>query len=336
LILFGKDLEHEVAVVAEIGVNHEGDVEAARRLIDLAHAAGAHAIKLQTYTPDRYASASDPARLERVSRFSLDFDEHRKLAEHAKQHGMRLFSTALTEDVIPFLAQWCEVIKIASGDLVFEPAVRGAVASGKQVIISTGNGTLEEIERAVGWCIDELDERLVKERVALMHCVSAYPTPIDQANVLSVPFLKQRFGLATGYSNHVVEPEAVLAAVALGAQIVEVHVTDQKHGRDFRDHAMSMEPAELTALLQSIGRVKASLGAVGKVPQPCELGLRDAIRKGIVAARDLAEGVVLKDEDLMFARPATEIPAGEVGSVVGRRLTAPLHRGEQLLRRHLR
>ncbi len=333
--LFGKNLDQEVVVVAEIGVNHEGDVEAARRLIDLAHAAGADAVKLQTYTPERYASASDPARLERVTRFSLDAAAHVVLAEHAKERGIHLFSTALTEDVIPFLAQHFEVIKVASGDLVFEPTVRGAAASGRHVIISTGNGTVEDIERAVAWCVDELGEQLVKERVALMHCVSAYPTPLEQANVRSVAFLKQRFGLVTGYSNHVIELEAVLAAVALGAQIVEVHVTDQKHGRAFRDHAMSLEPAELTTLVRSIERLRSSLGTEEKTPQPCELDLRDAIRKGLVAARDLTKGTILKAEDLMFARPASEIAASEIGSVIGRCLIEPLRKGEQVSRRAL-
>jgi N-acetylneuraminate synthase/N,N'-diacetyllegionaminate synthase len=333
--LFGRDLEREVAVVAEIGVNHEGSVDAARRLIDLAHAAGADAVKLQTYTPERYASASDPARLERVTRFSLDLDEHEMLAEHAKQNGIRLFSTALTEDVIPFLAKWFDVIKVASGDLVFEPTVRGAAASGRQVIISTGNCTLDEIQRAVRWCIDELGEQLVKERVALLHCVSAYPAPLEEANVLSVPYLKERFGLTTGYSNHVVELEAVLAAVALGAQLIEVHVTDQKHGRTFRDHAMSLEPAELTAMIQSIRRIKASLGSMGKAPQSSEAGLRAAIRKGVVAARDLAAGTVLSEQDWMFARPATEIDASEASSLRGRRLGRALRKGEQLSKRDL-
>ncbi len=330
--LFGKDLDQQVALIAEVGVNHEGDVEAARRMIDLAADAGADAVKLQSYTPSRYASASDPARLARVTRFSLDSAAQLDLARHAAARGIPLFSSALTEDVVPFLAQWCPAIKIASGDLDFEPVIRAAAATGKVVILSTGIGTVAEIDRAVGWFADVVGAAALASRLVLMHCVSAYPTPVEQANVRSVPFLRERFGLVTGYSNHVMEPEAVLAAVALGAQMVEVHFTDRREGREFRDHALSLEPAELAALRGSIDRVRASLGAHDKQPQACELPLRLAIRKGLVAARELPAGTRIAAGDLHFARPATEFAAGELGAVQGRELLRPLQAGETLVR----
>jgi N-acetylneuraminate synthase/N,N'-diacetyllegionaminate synthase len=166
------------------------------------------------------------------------------------------------------------------------------------------------------------------ERLVLMHCVSAYPTPIEQANLLSIPFLRQRYGLVIGYSNHVIGVEAVLAAVALGAQVVEVHVTDRREGREFRDHALSLEPAELEGLVRAVARVRSSLGSLGKDVQECERPLREAIRKGIVAARDLPEGAVLDADSLMYARPATQIPASELGRVVGKRLARKVRKGE--------
>jgi sialic acid synthase SpsE len=147
-------------------------------------------------------------------------------------------------------------------------------------------------------------------------------------NTRSVPYLKERYGLTTGYSNHAVEPEAVLAAVALGAQFVEVHVTDRKSGREFRDHAMSFEPAELAELVKSVGKVRASLGTFGKSPQSSEEPVRKAIRKGIVAARDLRAGDTLGEGDLMFARPALEFSASEHADLIGRILKVPLKRGE--------
>jgi len=334
--LFNKNLESEIAVIAEIGVNHEGDIDTAARLIQLSHEAGADAVKLQTYTPDRYASASDPDRLQRVTRFNLDQTATRRLVAHAAQVGVPLFSTALTEDVVPFLSEWCEVIKIASGDLTFEPVIKAASASGKPVIISTGNGSIEEIDCAVAWCRDEVGEKLLPERIVLMHCVSAYPTPVNQANVLSVPYLKQRYGITTGYSNHVVEKEAVLAAVALGAQMVEVHVTDRREGRTFRDHAMSYEPHDLADLIMCIKRTRASLGSFGKPLQECELPIREMIRKGVVAACDLSEGTILSRHNLMYARPAIHIRAAELSQIVGRRLLRSLRRGELILREDLR
>jgi N-acetylneuraminate synthase/N,N'-diacetyllegionaminate synthase len=326
--LFGTDLEREVVVVAEIGVNHEGDVDAAARLIQLAHEAGADAVKLQTYTPERFASTADPARLQRVRRFCLSPDAHRRLAAWAKQIGATLFSAAITEDVIPLLADLFPVIKVASGDLNFEPTVRAAAATGRTVILSTGNCTLEEIGQAVEWCRTEIGSESMQDRVALLHCVSAYPAPIEEANLLSIPFLRERFGLVTGYSNHVLGSEAVLAAVALGARIIEVHVTDRREGREFRDHAMSFEPAELSQLIASVRKVASSLGKPGKQVQPSELTIRTAMRKGVVAARDLPAGTLLSKEDLMYARPASEFAAADLPLLLGRRLKVALHSGD--------
>lgn len=324
--LFGKDLERDVLVVAEIGVNHEGDVAAAERLISLAHAAGAHAVKLQSYTPERFASSADPSRLERVKRFCLDRAAHDRLAAHARSIGATLFSTCVTEDVIPMLAALFPAIKVASGDINFEVLVRSALRSGKPVILSTGNADLAEIDRAVQWCREEVGSS-VGERVAIMHCVSAYPAPIEQANLLSVPFLKERYGLTTGYSNHVLGAEACLAAVALGAQILEVHFTDRREGRQFRDHALSFEPHELADLVKAVPRLRAALGVRGKPLQPSEMEIRSAMRKGVVAARDLPAGTVLAESDLMYARPATEFTAADLPALLGKRLNVAVQRG---------
>ena len=332
LRLFGKNLEHEVVVVAEIGVNHEGNVDAAAELIRLAHDAGADAVKLQSYTPKRFASSADPVRQARVRRFCLDRAAHYRLAEDSRRLGAHLFSYAITEDVIPLLAELFPAIKIASGDLNFEPIVRGAAATGKPVILSTGNSTVEEIEQALVWCREEVGMERLRERIALLHCVSAYPAPIEQANLLSIPFLRERFGLVTGYSNHVLGTEAVLAAVALGARIVEVHVTDRREGREFRDHAMSFEPQELADLIVSVRKVASSLGELGKPLQPSELAIRVAMRKGVVAARNLDVGRVLTRDDLMYARPANEFPASELPGLVGRRLTVAIREGELIPR----
>lgn len=330
--LFGKNLEREVVVVAEIGVNHEGDVKAASRLVHAAAQAGADAVKLQSYTAERFVAATDAGRLARARRFALDEAAHKSLAKEAAALGIGLFSTPVSEDWVPFLDSICPVIKIASGDLTFEPVIRAASATGKPVILSTGDGTMDEIERAVGWVRDEVGEAALPERLILMHCVSAYPTPIGEANVRSVPYLRERFCLPVGYSNHVLGGEAVLAAVALGAQVIEVHFTDRKEGREFRDHAMSFEPAELAGLVASVFRVRASLGEYDKRPMPCEAPVIDAIRKGVVAARDLDAGTVLGADDLAYARPATEFPAHELPALVGRRLSRAVAGGTPIPR----
>lgn len=329
--MFGKDLEKEVVVVAEIGVNHEGNVDAAERMITLAHEAGADAVKLQSYTPERFASAADPVRLARVRRFCLDRAAHERLAAHAQRIGATLFSTCVTEDVIPMLAELFQVIKIASGDINFELMVRAAVRTGKPVILSTGNADVQEIDEAVRWCMEEAGAQAA-ERIAILHCVSAYPAPIEQANVLGVPFLRARYGLTTGYSNHVIGADACLAAVALGAAIVEVHFTDRREGREFRDHALSFEPQELAALVAQVRRIRSALGTAGKPLQPAEAEIRTAMRKGVAAAHDLPEGKVLTAADLAYARPATEFAAAELPSLIGKRLKVAVPQGHLIPR----
>jgi len=330
--LFGKDLDQEVVIIAEVGVNHEGCPDTARRLIHLAHEAGADAVKFQTYTPERFVGTGDAARLERVRSFALSDDVLRELAGEAERLGIFMFSAAISEDKIPLLAELFPVIKIASGDLNFEPAIRGAAASGLPTIISTGLGTVADIDQAIAWFADEVGTDNVRDRLHLMHCVTAYPTPIEEANVLAVPFLAQHTGLSIGYSNHVIGLEACFAAIAQGASSVEVHFTDCKTGRTFRDHALSCEPADLETLVRMAPRIRASLGALDKVRQAVETPLLNAVRKGVVAARDLPAGHVLDHDDLMFARPADEFPAGDVSTLVGKRLTTGYRRGESLRR----
>jgi sialic acid synthase SpsE len=155
-----------------------------------------------------------------------------------------------------------------------------------------------------------------------------YPTPLAEANLLSIPFLAERYRLTVGWSNHVVGPEACIGAVALGAAIVEVHVTDRKLGRSFRDHALSFEPKELSNLVVTLRDMRRGLGEKIKQTASAERDIRSAIRKGVIAARDLENGTLLSRTDLMFARPATEFTAEEIDRIIGKRLLRPLSKGE--------
>ncbi len=330
--LFGKNLDDDVVIIAEIGVNHEGDVEAASRMLALAAKSGADAVKFQTFSAERYASASDAARLERVRGFDLGEDNLRRLTREAAGLGVHIFSTPVSEDVVPLLDELFPAFKIASGDLTFEPVIRATMRTGKPVILSTGLGVMAEIEQAIAWARDEVGDAVLRDRLVLMHCVSAYPTQIDQANVLSVPFLAEKTGLRVGYSNHVIGPDACLAAVALGACVIEVHFTDCKTGREFRDHELSCEPDDLRYLAETLPRIRASLGEYDKRPMACETPIRDAVRKGLVAAHDLAAGTLLSEDDLMYARPATEFNSNELGDIVGKKLTTNLKAGQLLPR----
>lgn len=327
MLLFNRDLSREVCLIAEIGVNHEGDVDAALRMVRLAAENGAHAVKFQSYTPGRFVAADNAERRARVTRFGLNEAAHRRLAAEAAACGVGFFSSAISEDWVSLIAELSPVIKIASGDLDFEPVIRAAARTGKSIILSTGVGTNDEIARAIAWVKAEIGAADIRERLAVLHCISAYPTPIEDANLLAIPAMAQQFGLVTGYSNHVVGIDACLAAVALGATLIEIHFTDRKEGRTFHDHSLSADPADLRRLAELAPRFLAARGTGRKEPQPAELANRLAIRKGLVAARDLAAGDRLTADDLAFARPATEFSASQLGEVVGRRLTKPVAEG---------
>jgi len=331
--IFGVDTETRPAVIAEIGVNHEGSLDKALELQRLAAEAGADAVKFQSYTAERFISADDPERQARVRRFGLDEEAHLTLKAAAAELDVAFFSSAISEDWIPFLAEHCAAIKIASGDVDFEPAIRGAAASGVPVILSTGTATLDEVRTAVAWAVEEMGEEGAEERLSVLHCVSAYPTPLEQANLRCIETLRAAFpGITIGYSNHVIGPEAPIAAVALGAEVIEVHFTDQKHGREFRDHELSCDPNDLSYLCDVLPKVCVGRGDGIKKPQACEDGTGPAIRKGLVAARDVPSGHVLTKDDLMFARPATEFASRDVTNVVGRSVNRALGAG-QILRR---
>ncbi len=330
--LFGRDIDLESAIVAEIGVNHEGDLDKALELLRLAHACGADAAKFQTFTPARYASASDPARLQRVTGFDLGEDGLRALKAEADALGFEIFSTAVSDDVVPLLAGLFKVIKIASGDVDCEAVISTAAQCGKPVILSTGLATEDEIVRAVTWFRDAAGGGDIRDRLVLMQCTSAYPTPLEEAEVGAMARIADLTGLRTGYSNHVIGLEACYAAAAAGAPIIEVHFTDCKTGREFRDHALSCDPDDLRDLVAAVPKIRAAMGTGVKKRQPSEIENLKAVRKGVVAAHDLAAGTVLKRDDMMFARPATEFSALEIDTLPGKRLNMALKRGELIPR----
>ena len=322
--LFGKDLDKDLVVVAEAGVNHEGSAEAAVNLVRLAHEAGADAIKFQTYTPGKLVSSTLAESLARVSKFRLDEDGHAKVIAEGKRLGIPVFSSAITEDTVPFLGKNFPAIKIASGDVDFEPVIRAAAKQGKPVILSIGNATIEEVDSAVGWVREEAKDVPLKERLIILQCTAAYPAPVEEANVAMIPMLQERYKVPVGFSNHTIGPEACLAAIALGASLLEVHFTDQKEGRTFRDHELSMTKDDLRSLIATARGIRAAIGSSQKAIQPSERGHHLNIRKGVVAARALAAGTVLKDEDLAYARPAIHFRSAQRPQLVGKTLKREL------------
>ena len=320
--------KNDLFIIAEIGVNHEGNILEGKKLIRLAKKGGADAVKLQVYTPWRYSCSDDKERLERLKKFYISKDDFLSLKEEAEKHNIILFSSMLSEDWVDFLSQHTQILKIASGDLTFKPLIEAVAKTGKKTIMSTGSSTLKEIEEAIQWFKENsIYENDINKQLTLMHCVSSYPTPIEQANIKSIPFLKEKFNLNVGYSNHVIGMNASLAAVALGARVIELHFTDQKHDREFRDHSLSFEFEEILRFKESAINIIKSLGKFNKMVMDVEKDNLKLIRKGLIASKDLDINHEITEDDIAYARPAKYFSSNEISLILGKKTKTIIKKG---------
>ncbi|MBI3088220.1 MAG: N-acetylneuraminate synthase family protein [Candidatus Omnitrophica bacterium] len=314
------DVGPRVLAVAEIGSNHNGDFALACRLVEAAAKAGADAVKFQTYRGEAlilptvptlaHAAGRHRTQLERFK--SLEFSpwQWRELAQLAAAQGVIFFSSAFDEESADLLDPLMPAYKIASGDLTNAPLLRYIARKGKPVILSTGMATEEEIARA----LDDL--RGVP--TALLHCVSRYPTPIEAANLHSIPFLRRRFKVPVGYSDHTLGIVACVGAAALGAVIIEKHFTLDKD-QPLGDHRLSATPEEFRSLTDQVRQVTAALGVLGKAPGDDELAMRAKLRRGLYARRAIAKGAVVGHTDVIALRPEGGAPPTTLDRIVGRR-----------------
>lgn len=324
------DLTQRALIIAEIGANHEGDVAAAERLIRLAARAGVDAVKFQTYRADKIVSRTDPDRQAHFARLELSNEAFRQLDHIAREEGVLFLSTPFDRESVDFLNPLVPAFKVASGDLTAGPLLTQVAEMGKPILLSTGMSSEEEIAQALESIAGIIGEAALKERAVLLHCVSSYPTPPDQANLASIPFLRDRFGLLVGYSDHTLGVQACEAAVALGAVVIEKHFTDSKTGRTLRDHALSAEPDEMATLVERIRKLEPMLGHYGKAPMPAEVDNRQSMRRSVAAARPIPAGTVIAGEMLTVLRPAEGIPPSEFGRVIGRHAARDLAEGDIL------
>jgi N-acetylneuraminate synthase/N,N'-diacetyllegionaminate synthase len=324
-------------VIAEAGVNHNGDPRLAIALVDAAADAGADAVKFQTFRTQALTTATAPQaayQRERAAAASqaemlqgLELPEAGLEAAfaHSAERGILAFSTPFDVGSVALLSRLgVPALKIGSGDLTNVLLLRAVAATGMPVILSTGMATIHEVDAAV-----EALEAAGNRSLALLHCVSAYPTPPGEANVRAIPTLRERYGREVGFSDHTTGIAAPLAAVALGATIIEKHLTLDR-AMDGPDHAASMEPAELAQLVQLLREARASLGDGRKVPQPSEAETRIVARRSLVAAHELAQGTVLAAADLDAKRPGDGISPLQLDEMIGRRLLRPLAVDQQL------
>jgi len=316
-------------IVAEIGSNHNGDMNLCRRLIDSAAESGAHAVKFQSWTDKsliaeeeyaRNSSYSDKKKhfgslREMVTTYQFSSEQHAEAAAHCKSHGIAFCSTPFAFEEADLLEKLdVPFFKIASMDIIHLSLLKYVARKQRPVVISTGMATLAEIERAVETVRAEGNERII-----LLHCVSIYPPAYETLHLRNMATLQQAFGLPVGFSDHTLGTAIPLAAIALGACMIEKHFTLDQNMEGW-DHAISANPEQLKYIVEEGKHVVLALGTSERTVSPAELEKRKKFRRSLVTTRQLQRGHALTEADLDAKRPGTGIRPDEIGYVLGRRL----------------
>lgn len=338
-----------VYIIAEAGVNHNGRLELARQLVDVAAAAGADAVKFQTFRAEKLATGTAPkaqyqrqttnaqeSQLEMLRQLELPHEWHYELRDHARDQGIEFLSTAFDSDSLTFLEKLdMPFYKVPSGELTNGPLLWQFAKQGRSLILSTGMATLSEVEQGLaivahafnneaepasmaevwkGWSLPTW-RRSLQGRVTLLHCTSQYPTPPQEVNLLAMDTLKS-FGLPVGYSDHTEGSLIPIAAVARGAAIIEKHFT---LARDMPgpDHKASLEPGELAQMVHQIRALQLAMGDGIKCPQVSEWDTRKAGRQHVIARRDIVANSPLIRADLTTARSGGGLAATQLWELIG-------------------
>jgi len=324
--LWNKDLNKQTVLIAEVGVNHEGSITRAKKIIKDAKKGGADAIKLQVFTPEKYISTNNKEGLKKVKKFFLSKKKIMQLVRFCKKEKINLFFTPITEDWVDFCANNSEVIKIASGDLNSNYLIKKILKKTKKIILSTGLSSLTEINKTVN-LIKKYKKKL-KTSLILLHCVSEYPVPIDRAQLNTIRFLKRKFRLTIGYSNHVKNGIlACITATALGARVIEFHFTNNKK-RKFRDHQLSLDYKDLVQLKSFVDEQNKMLGIVGKKVNKFEKNNKLIFQKGLIASKNILAGENFKSSNIGYARPAIYFNSNQIGKLLNKKSKRYICAGE--------
>jgi N,N'-diacetyllegionaminate synthase len=330
---------HPCFVIAEAGVNHNGDLNLARQLVKTAAEAGADAVKFQTFVADRLVTSDAPqaeyqqrntgvmeSQHAMLQRLELSEDAHRELQALCSELGILFLSTPFDEECADFLSDLgISAFKIPSGEITNTPFIRHVARKGVPLIISTGMATLAEIRDAVDTVRDTGNENF-----ALLQCVSAYPSAPEDTNLRAMQTLADAFHVPVGYSDHSEGLEITFAAIALGACIIEKHFTLDR-SLPGPDHKASLEPAELAAMVAGIRKIEAALGDGQKRPTAAEAATALVARKSLVAARVLKVGEIFHSSMAVARRPGTGLAPSVIDSLQNRKLARDLAKNEPIL-----
>ena len=315
-----------VFIIAEAGVNHNGSVEIAKKLIDIAAEAGCDAVKFQTFSADKlvtkdsqmaeYQKANtkkDQSQYEMLKKLELSYADFLELKEYCEFKGIQFLSTPFDEDAVDSLEELeVEIYKISSGDITNKPFLKHVAKKHKPIILSTGMSTMEEIKEAVAWIYEEGNKD-----VTLLHCTSSYPTLFSEVNLKAIGTLKNRFNTRVGYSDHTLGIEVSIAAVAVGAEVIEKHFT-LDNNMEGPDHKASLEPDELVKLVKSIRNIELAMGNGEKIPSPKEIKIMKVVRKSIVTKEAINKGTIISEDMLCYKRPGTGIEPKSIHLVINR------------------
>lgn len=328
------DTSESVFIIAEIGNNHEGSFKRAEKMIGKAAETGADAVKFQTIVPDRLVSVRQKARIKQLQKFQLSYGQFEKLARIAERESVVFLSTPFDLKSAIFLNPLVPAFKIASSDNLFFPLIDTVCHTGKPILVSSGLSDHAEIEKTVNRVRKVWERSGIVQDLAVLHCVSCYPTPPEEANLSAILTLRA-LGVTAGYSDHTLGIEAAVLSVALGAEIIEKHFTLNKDASSFQDHRLSADPEEFRRLVEAVRKATLLLGSKAKMVSPCENAQRREIRRSIAAADDLAPETMIGWEQISWVRPGGGLPPGKENDLIGRRTRASVAKGEWLLPENL-
>jgi len=329
---------NRVLIIAEAGVNHNGSLEIAKKMVDAAVEAGADAIKFQTFQAaalvskfapkaeyQKKSTQSNESQLEMIKKLELDLPAHQELLNYCRAQGIKFLSTPFDMPSIDLLHDLgLDIFKIPSGEIVTFPYLKKIGGLKKKVILSTGLADLGEIEDALDILIKA---GTLKENITVLHCNSEYPSPLADVNLLAMVTIREAFKIKVGYSDHTLGIEVPIAAVALGATIIEKHFTLARSMAG-PDHQASLEPAELKAMVNAIRNIEAALGDGIKRTSPSEAKNKLIARKSIVASRVIKKGEVFSKENISVKRPGSGISPVCWDWVIGRRASRDFQEDE--------
>ena len=317
-----------ILIIAEAGVNHNGDIEIAKRLIDVAADSGADLVKFQTFSAERLATQSAPkadyqnqttnqteSQFAMLKKLELRSELHKVLIDHCQQRNIGFFSTGFDIQNLDYLASLgAELFKVPSGEVTNLPYLRHVGGFGKPVILSTGMATLGEIEAA----LEVLEAAgTPRTQITVLHCNTEYPTPMQDVNLRAMCGIRGAFDVAVGYSDHTAGIEVPIAAVALGATVIEKHLTLDRN-LPGPDHKASLEPYEFAAMVRAIRNIEQAMGDGIKRPSPSETKNKPIVRKSLVAAIPIHAGERFTPENVTAKRPGTGISPMRWDEVIGR------------------